>query len=205
MGFLLRIILGAAAILLITPFAAMLAEPFYAAFLSEVGVDTSRWGKPVAMLVSQLWFQLLAAGAIGAATGAWMHWIATRFDKDKEVTETQPEYAERSVLRLQTSGKPEIPREIYQENIKHWYSFYTRELKVDGLDKTNQPTGMFHVPPDWLFIVRFENPVHYRQVMVHFFVEEAPSYLVHQQTPDSVLVWVNGPLPACEMEIRTNG
>lgn len=114
------------------------------------------------------------------------------------------ERARRAILRLKCSGKSETAHEIYQENILNWYSFFTREIRLGSVGGEDVPESGIHFPPDWLFILRFEFPVEYRQVIVHFDCANAPSYLVHQQTQDSVLVWVNGPLPSCEMEIRTS-
>lgn len=99
MGLFVRIVLSSLAMLFISPFAAMLSEPFYAEFLKGLGVDTSRFGGAVAMLVSQLWFQLISVALVGAAIGAWMHWAAIKFDRTKARFEAVSYTLERSDCR----------------------------------------------------------------------------------------------------------
>jgi hypothetical protein len=66
-------------------FLAMFSEPFFSEVLRLAGVDTSQLAGPVVTFLSGLmaeeWFRLLAAGVIGAAIGAWLHWVGSRFDR----------------------------------------------------------------------------------------------------------------------------
>lgn len=81
MGNLLRFLLTALA----GAFIAMFAEPFFSALLLAFNIDTAKWAWPVIMFMSDLarqaWFRLLGAGVIGSATGAWLHWVATKWDR----------------------------------------------------------------------------------------------------------------------------
>jgi hypothetical protein len=58
----------------------MFAEPFWAALLSRLKIDSSEWVDPTILLFSTLWFQLLCAMMVGAAIGAWLHWAAIAYD-----------------------------------------------------------------------------------------------------------------------------
>ena len=137
MGFIIRIALAVAALLFVGPFAAMLAEPFFAELLSDLGIDTSRLGGPVAMLLSQLWFQLLAVGVFGAAVGAWLHWLATKFDKKNRPIQL----AEKTHLRLQF-GRDIMPYQVLNENVWRWYSMKMIGVLPDGT-KQAQVTQVF--------------------------------------------------------------
>lgn len=70
--------LGAAA-------AAMLFEPFFSEVLRSAGIDTARWVRPVmsmfAFVASSTWMNMLAISIVGAAIGAWAHYVASIFDK----------------------------------------------------------------------------------------------------------------------------
>jgi len=203
-----RAIAGILAAGCIAALLAMFFEPFWQEVLRQLGVNTAAWVAPMLMFLSSKWFPHAAMFIIGLASGAWLHWLLSMLDRRREGLETVSDtiiYANRSVLRLRVSGKSETPHEIYHENIKNWYSFYTKEIRFDGLSEAGDVVaGGLYFPPDWLFVVRFERPVKYRQIHVHFYNCQPPSCLVHQQTEDSVLVWVNAPLPQCEMEIRTS-
>ena len=83
MGLSVQTILSILAGLIVASFAAMLFDPFFAEFLKGLGIDTSPFGRVVAMLVSQLWFQFVLVALVGAAIGAWLHWAAIKFDASK--------------------------------------------------------------------------------------------------------------------------
>ncbi|WP_206453656.1 hypothetical protein [Aurantimonas marina] len=199
MGFFIRIILGAVALLFVAPFAAMLAEPFFAAFLSEMGIDTALWGRPVAMLISQLWFQLLAAGATGAAMGTWLHWGATRYDRKKTPILTQTERAARSVLRLRFSGRTEAPTAVFEENIASWFAYWSPSARIH--DQHGKP--LLEVPASWALFIVFEREVDYRQATVSASGASVEHWEIRQGLPSSLVVTFAQTLPPCDVEIAT--
>ncbi len=89
MASLLRYILSAFA----GAFLAMFAEPFFSALLQDLGIDTSKWAGPlmtqVWLILAEDWVRLVGAGVVGAAIGAWSHWLAISFDR-RIIAEPKP-------------------------------------------------------------------------------------------------------------------
>lgn len=112
MGTLLRYLLSGFA----GAFMAMFAEPFFSALLFGLGIDTSHWAGPVMIFISELaqmeWFRLLGAGVIGSATGAWLHWLATKWDRRKQpIKLSQTGRNDVEVDRIQQATRP-LPPDI---------------------------------------------------------------------------------------------
>lgn len=117
MGIALRIAVIVAASLIATPFVAMLWEPFYSSLLAELGIDTSPFGRSVAMLISTHWFQLLAVGTIGVAIGVWGHWLAVKFDRRvKPLSDADALYAAAHALFHELNGRIAYADRVVTEN-----------------------------------------------------------------------------------------
>lgn len=64
---------------------AMLFEPFFSEALRRAGIDSAEWVAPimngVAAAASLAWLNVLAISIVGAAVGAWAHYLASVLDR----------------------------------------------------------------------------------------------------------------------------
>ncbi len=134
MANLVRILLAGAALAIVSPFVAMLAEPFFSALLQEIGVDTSQWARPIVMfvqgLVAQLWFQLLATFIVGAALGTWGHWAATGIDRRKAKDFLAPDRESTALIGREASDKQIASLEETNQATKEYADDLRRTLEA---------------------------------------------------------------------------
>lgn len=82
MGKTLRI---SALLLIIGPFSAMFAEPFFEAVFDRLEIDTEEWAGPAVTALAQIFasdlFRIFAIGATGFGVGVWAHWLVLSFEK----------------------------------------------------------------------------------------------------------------------------
>ena len=84
MGKILRWILGIAASgVLISAALEMFAEPFWAAVYQRLGINSAEWADPMIDALFSVGGLIIGAGIVGAATGAWAHWLALKFDRTR--------------------------------------------------------------------------------------------------------------------------
>lgn len=90
MGHVLRTL---AALFIVAPLAAMLAEPFYEAVLDHLSIDTEKLADPAVTAMFELfaaeWFRYLSLFLVGTGVGVWVHWGVTKFDRRKHATADQ--------------------------------------------------------------------------------------------------------------------
>ncbi|MEX0956970.1 MAG: hypothetical protein WDZ83_17365 [Rhizobiaceae bacterium] len=89
MGYWLRVL---AIFLIAAPFSAMFAEPFFEAVLDQMGIATERWAAPVVTAMFEVFasdgFRFVSVAAIGVGIGIWVHWLASRFDRNTAQPQT---------------------------------------------------------------------------------------------------------------------
>lgn len=91
MGKIVRfVLLGVVVLGVFAAFVAMFAEPFAAELYKQLGIDTSRWVTPMLTFLSQDWVAQTLLVLMGAAAGAWLHWLATKWDARKAGKAVQP-------------------------------------------------------------------------------------------------------------------
>lgn len=188
---------------------AMVFEPFFAELLKQIGFDSTVWAAPVISLFSSLPVQLVSSAVFGAAFGAWLHSLAVKSDSirlgSKNET-SQLDFLPRAVLRVKHHGSRATPDELYQENLRSWFSLYSKEVTLKAvMEPGHAPAEGVHFPSDWTFFLKFEKPVKYRQLQVEFSDGISLDVTCYQQDIDSVIVFIAGPVPKCEIEFRTVG
>ena len=156
MGAVLRYIL----LSLAAAFVAMFAEPFFSELLRRFGIDTSQWVEPIVTLASQIWFQLLASGVVGATIGAWGHWALTKLER-KPARPALPRPDTRLRLRLDHSGTRHYLEER-QTNIYSWRQTIVSMQGVAGVGRD----PLLHV--DNLSVI-FEQDIEYERPVLEAF------------------------------------
>jgi len=152
------------------------------------------------MLVSQLWFQLLAVGVTGAAVGAWLHWGVTKLDRK---TRTVAPVPKRTLLRLQFYGDLRFPTALEEENVYSWFAYRREQMKVKMQDKNGKTIETLVLSPSWYIFLVLEVEHDYRSVDLTYRSSEAVQSQVRQTTRRSIVVVIEQDMPAEQFEIRT--
>lgn len=138
MAQILRLVLAAIGLLITVPFAAMFAEPFYSAVLTNFGIDTSRWAGPavswMAAAAANPVFHAVAIFIVGMTTGAWAHWVATRYDRRAVARHDGKEDLIRIADSIPQNERNFVPPEITQERLLGFYLDKT-SIQADNITR----------------------------------------------------------------------
>jgi len=104
-------------------------------------------------------------------------------------------------LRLHFLGGHQAPQELHQDNVFGWYTLWNEGVTMKGLSPEGKLLGEATTNPWWWIFVIFDHPVSYHELTVSFSSPGFPSYEVKQSTTRSVIIVVQGDIPAGDMEI----
>ncbi len=155
-----------------------------------------RWAE---WLLSTPWWVPSILAVVLTSFLIWLSWPTStaQAHASRPVSRHAPS---RCLLRLKFSGHVETPVEVAKENILSWFVYWTPSHKI-----TKQPEGIVvaEQPPSWVIFIVFEQPLGYGQVIVNFTGGRPSRWQVHQTLESSIVISIDGAIPACELEFIT--
>jgi hypothetical protein len=177
-----------------------------AAKLSEsVGFDkllSEEWGPAMSWLPAVLsylshnpWYIFASGAAVGSAITLWAD------IKLKREASREPEKLGfvRTSLTLHFSGGYDPPTSLFEENVLDWYVYWIAAVEI-----RDQNGNIFaQRPSSWVLFVNFKKSTEYHSVSIDFIGGKPNSYQIRRTLITSLVVSIDGPLPACSLELRT--
>ncbi|MEQ9519472.1 MAG: hypothetical protein RLN89_08530 [Parvibaculum sp.] len=115
----------------------------------------------------------------------------------------RPDFVERAMLRLEFHGDVQIPTAVDRENIYSWFALYGESRQIIANDANGNKIAGAEIPSSWIVSVVFERPVNFHQVATSFSTAALRVCEVKQANDRAVLIYLEGPVPQGNLEIRT--